>query len=295
MSNDVEYLSGRVKKTPPSQVSADRYQWLKPNDVEPDLGIPPVNNAVAASLTSGTRKWLELSSGLKITSDVVTVDETTVPVDTTNFIYSSSSNLADVLADLDTNISAAVGGNLATVNHDSSLSGAGTVSSPLSVLKWATPVSISLTGDVSGTVSIDGSGNVSLETTITVTGGSASDLLTITKSLTLTTDWQDVGISGTNLTTGSYLIQLFANDVGAGGTNTNEYYTGTMSWYAGATGSSNELPTDEIPLHRAGAGGDGSLYLRTYRSSNGFLKLQIYANQPNTSASNYVFKFRRLI
>ena len=129
-------------------------------------------------------------------------------------------------------------------------------------------------------------------------GTQIDQIKSITKSLTLTTDWQDTGISYTDLTTGTYMVQLFANDTGAGGSNTNEYYSGTMSWYAGSTDSSAELPTDEIQLHRAGAGGEAGLYLRTYRSSaldGTNLKLQIYSNSNNPSASNYVFKFRRMM
>lgn len=157
-------------------------------------------------------------------------------------------------------------------------------------------ITVTLTGDVTGTANTTlndlSSGTISIATSYAFLDAYVT---TITKSLTLTTDWQDVGISGTDLATGSYLIQLFANDSGAGGTNTNEYYTGTMSWYSGTTTSGGEMPTDEIALHRAGSGADGSLYLRTYRSPAGTLKLQVYANQPNVSASNYVFKFKRLI
>jgi len=133
---------------------------------------------------------------------------------------------------------------------------------------------------------------------VPTTGTEIDQVKSITKSLTLTTDWQDTGISYTDLATGTYLIQLFANDTGAGGTSTNEYYSGTLSWYAGSTNSSVALPTDEISLHRAGASSEGGLYLRTYRSTSGSganLKLQIYANFANSSASNYVFKFRRMI
>lgn len=129
-------------------------------------------------------------------------------------------------------------------------------------------------------------------------GTEIDQITSITKSLTLTTDWQDTGISYTDLTTGTYMVQLFANDAGVGGSNSNEYYSGTMSWYAGSTNSSAELPTDEIQLHRAGASGDAGLYLRTYRSSaldGTNLKLQIYSNSNNPSASNYVFKFRRMM
>ena len=127
------------------------------------------------------------------------------------------------------------------------------------------------------------------------TGTGVDQLTTITKSLTLTTNWQDTGITGTDLSTGTYIVQLFANDTGAGGTNNNEYYSGTMSWYSGATNSSSEMPTDEIPLHRAGASGDGELYLRTYRTPSGVLKLQMFSNTVSVSAANYVFKFRRMI
>ena len=133
---------------------------------------------------------------------------------------------------------------------------------------------------------------------VPTTGTEIDQIKAITKSLTLSTDWQDTGISYTDLSTGTYLIQLFANDSGAGGTNSNEYYSGTMSWYAGTTNSSAELPTDEIQLHRAGASGDAGLYLRTYRSATidgTNLKLQIYSNSANNSASNYVFKFRRMM
>lgn len=130
------------------------------------------------------------------------------------------------------------------------------------------------------------------------TGTGIDQLLTITKSLTMTTDWQDTGIKSADLATGTYVVQLVANDTGSGGTNNNEYYSGTMSWYSGDTNSAMELPTDEITLHRAGGSGDGALYLRTYRTPSADpdnLKLQIYSNTANASAANYVFKFRRII
>lgn len=129
-------------------------------------------------------------------------------------------------------------------------------------------------------------------------GNKIDQVLTLTKSLTLTTDWQDTGIDSTDLETGTYIVQLYANDITSGGTNNNEYYSGTMSWYSGNTNSSAELPTDEIVLHRAGGSGDGAMYLRTFRTLIGDtsdLKLQIYSNTASASASNYVFKFRKMI
>ena len=134
---------------------------------------------------------------------------------------------------------------------------------------------------------------------LTFTYGNNIDQLTVfTRPLQLTTEWQDVGISQVDLATGSYAIQLYANDIAAGGTNNNEYYTGVLSWYNGTTDSPLALPTDEIPLHRAGGSVEGGLGLRTFRTPNASglgLKLQIYSHYASLSVSNYVFKFRRLI
>lgn len=145
----------------------------------------------------------------------------------------------------------------------------------------------------------DTSGNRTWVNPSTPSEGTGIDqILTLTKSLTLTTDWQDTGIKSADLATGTYILQLFANDTASGGTNNNEYYSGTLSWYSADTNSAAELPTDEIVLHRAGGSGDGALYLRTYRTASADinnLKLQIYSNTANASASNYVFKFRRII
>lgn len=141
-------------------------------------------------------------------------------------------------------------------------------------------------------------GEVSHKGLVPTEGNKIDQILSITKSLTLTTDWQDTGIDSTDLDTGTYIVQLYASDTTSGGTNLNEYYSGTMSWYNGQTNSSTELPTDEVILHRAGGSGDGALYLRTYRTPSADpsdLKLQIYSNTQNASNANYVFKFRRMI
>lgn len=126
-------------------------------------------------------------------------------------------------------------------------------------------------------------------------GTSVDQITTFTKTLSLTGVWQNVGISGTDLSNATYIVQLYANDSGSGGNNISEYYSGVMSWFFGVTSSDQELPTDEISLHRAGASEDGGLYLRTYRVEQGLLNLQIYSNTANISPANYVFKFRRLI
>lgn len=126
-------------------------------------------------------------------------------------------------------------------------------------------------------------------------GTNIDQITTYTKTLSLTGSWQDVGISGTDLVNGTYLVQMYANDSASGGNNIDEYYSGVMSWFFGTTTSDQELPTDEIALHRAGASEDGGLYLRTYRVEGGNLKLQLYSNEANNSSANYVFKFRRMM
>lgn len=160
--------------------------------------------------------------------------------------------------------------------------------------------------NVGGDVDIDGELTVDVLNVGTLThqgleptdGTNIDQIKTYTRSLRLLTEWQDVGINSSNLATGTYIVQLFANDTGAGGVNNNEYYSGIMSWYQGNTDSSDPQPTDEIPLHRAGGSNDGNLYLRTFRTASADssdLKLQIYSNIEAASAANYVFKFRRVI
>lgn len=288
------FLSGKVHKTPPTNVAANRYKFLKLEDAEPDLGIAPANNSVLTSNTIGTRYWSMLGSGLSIANTAIFVAETTVPINTTLFANSTSATLNAVLKDLDTAISnntTVTDNAILSVATDTTLTGDGKAATPLSVVKWSSPITISLAGDASGSVSIDGSNNVIL--TVSSSAPSVGEVITITKTFTLTSEWSDVEISGTDLETGTYTVQLFANDTSAGGTNNNEYHSGTMSWYSGATTPSLQLASDEIVLHRAGGGADAGLYLRTLRTN--VLKLQIYSNLDNASAANYVFKFRKLI
>lgn len=132
-----------------------------------------------------------------------------------------------------------------------------------------------------------------VETVIEI--GYRDPITTITTSLVLSTEWENTGISGQDLETGTYAVQIYANDISNGGSNSNEYYSGIMSWYAGDT---NGVESDEIALHRAGASADGNLYLRTKRtlfSDPLDLILEVRSNIPTVSSNNYVFRFRRLI
>lgn len=120
-------------------------------------------------------------------------------------------------------------------------------------------------------------------------------IVTITKSLKVTTDWMDTGIYGTALSSGTYVVQVSgftaSNTPGLYG----ETWSGIMTWYSDETNSGN---SDEILLHNAGHADNGNeIYLKTLRSGRGGnnLRLQIAARVAATNADNVVFKFRRLI
>ena len=148
--------------------------------------------------------------------------------------------------------------------------------------------------DFTGSLNVQG--NVE-HTGLTMTSGTDIDqLYTTTKSMTLTTNWQDTGINGTDLATGTYVVSVYAHDNAVGGGHWYETYSGTMTWYSGDTNSND---TDEIILHKAGhASSNKNIYLRTKRTATADtddLKLQIAHTATCTGNSNYVFKFRRLI
>lgn len=114
--------------------------------------------------------------------------------------------------------------------------------------------------------------------------------------LTLTEDWQDTPVVASFIPTGTYVVQIIANDSAVGGGHTQEYYSGVMSWYSSDTNSGT---ADEFALHRAGAGpGNGTIFLRIQRTlsaDTNDLKLQIAGTTTNSGTSSYNFKFRRLL
>ena len=141
---------------------------------------------------------------------------------------------------------------------------------------------------------INTAGHVTAASTKTIT--LPSDITTFTKSLKVTTSWMDVGISGTNLSTGTYAVQVFGDFAGQGNLWT-EYFSGIMSWYSGGT---NSTDSDEISLHSCGHATNGNeLYLRTLRQSTSsnspVVKLQIATDIAFTAAVSITFKFKKLI
>ena len=143
---------------------------------------------------------------------------------------------------------------------------------------------------------IDVTGNVTHDGLTMTSGTDVDQLYTVTDSLTITTSWQNTSINYNDLSTGTYIIQVYVHDHGSGGAHYNEYYSGMMSWYSGTT---NSTEFDELALHRAGhAPNDKIIFLRTLRTASNAspnLVLQIRGNYTRTAAANYVFKLRRMI
>lgn len=146
--------------------------------------------------------------------------------------------------------------------------------------------------------------NVYSNTDVAVRFDNSTNIITVTKDgvyqataiLTLTDDWQDTPIKSQYIPTGTYIVQVIANDSAEGGGHVQEYYSGIMSWYSSDTNSGT---ADEISLHRAGRGpGSGTIFLRVQRTltaNSDDLKLQIAGSTVNTGTSSYNFKFRRLL
>ena len=75
-----KFISNRVKKTPSALVPNDRYQFIKLEDVEPDLGIPHSDSSVFSSTVTGDRVWLSWNSGFSIDTELnqINLDNTVV-------------------------------------------------------------------------------------------------------------------------------------------------------------------------------------------------------------------------
>jgi hypothetical protein len=120
-----------------------------------------------------------------------------------------------------------------------------------------------------------------------------SNVTTITKELTVTQDWMDVGIAGTNLpANGTYIVQVSVAGNDSTGNMWNCLWSGVMSWHKDGT---NDSDSDEILLHRSGHAYGNTLYLRTVMRSSSTLKLQIAANTNIGKAYTYTFKFKQIL
>lgn len=111
------------------------------------------------------------------------------------------------------------------------------------------------------------------------------------KTLTVTADWMDTGISGDAIPSkGTYIVQVYCHQ-GVSGGFWECYWSGIMSWYSPAT---DDTESDEILLHRSGHAYANTIYLRTIMQSQNVLKLQIAANT-TLSSGTYTFKFKKVL
>ena len=153
-----------------------------------------------------------------------------------------------------------------------------------------------ITGDAVGTKTI--TYNPLANASLDITATDLFETYTFEKSLTLTPAWIETGIAGSNMVTGSYIIQIKVNDgndnKANGLSHYHEIYTGTMSWHAEGTNNTDE---DEIVLHKAGhASNANNIYLRTKRKSNsGSLVLEMSCNKTCTVPTTYTIVARRLL
>jgi hypothetical protein len=149
-------------------------------------------------------------------------------------------------------------------------------------------------GSSSPSQKLDVNGSIQHKGLVVTSGSNVDQITSFTKSLSFTdTAWKDTSISGTDLVTGSYMVQIYSNEQ-ASNMNYHEYYTGFMSWYDSST---NSTESSEIILHAAGENPDSNhIYLRVLRQSgNADLKLQMRRDIATNTSKNYIFKFRRMM
>lgn len=121
----------------------------------------------------------------------------------------------------------------------------------------------------------------------------------ITKSLQITKDWMDTGITSelTNFPdgAGTYVIQVDATAVNNSSDLYPAIYSGIMSIYQP---TNYQTETEEVILHCAGHSTMKRLYIRTkptLSSNGGYLKIQIGASTNFTKSYNIKFKFKKII
>ncbi len=212
-------------------------------------------------------------------------------------------------------------------NQISSIVGTGTVQTDNLQFDGNTISSTDTDGDL--LLVPNGSGNVGIGTTtptekldvagtlrhqgLTLNEGTTpnvDEIKTFGLFLTVTTSWSDTGISGNDLSSGTYIMHVFTYSTSSpsgGGTTSGDLdqydmtYSATIAWWSG---SCTDNRYTEIVLHNSGRTTSTTgnvIYLRTFRdSASNSLKLQIRSSvrngvAPDGSNPNFAFKFRRMI
>lgn len=154
-----DFLSGKVRKTPPNKVPEDRYKFLKLQDAEPDLGVPAADGYVLVSDADGKRSWEDSKSLVAGNNTELIFNNEGIADGTENIVYDKNTGFLGIgknpLTELD------VDGFITATGFIGSLDGNASTAS-----KLLNTTSISLQGAVTGTVNFDGSSNVNITTTL---------------------------------------------------------------------------------------------------------------------------------
>lgn len=111
-----QFLSGKIKKTTPSNVSENRYKYISLEETEPDLGVAPANNSILASNTIGGRYWLSTNNSFVVSNGqlVIANNAVVLGVNTTgNYVANVSGSDGVTITGGDVE-----GANITVVNSD---------------------------------------------------------------------------------------------------------------------------------------------------------------------------------
>lgn len=272
-------------------------------------GSVGTNNQIPAKhSSSGTTVWKDViagggisvahsDTGITISTLSILPGDVTVSQNlTTTTGYISAATSLSAGTTLTVGSTAQIGTSL-TITGVPSIIGA-TISNTASVFNTTT--SNILIGTASPTISIGNAsstttfGNIITHKGITLQAGTAgaqkidTSYSFTTGSLTLTSTWQNSGISGASqLMSGAYLVKL---QDGA----TTEYYLANLPWYSGNGAATLLEPFTEIPLSKFGDGSSGhSVFMRIFRTASAAPTIQLAATT-TLSARTYTFTFRKL-
>lgn len=144
--------------------------------------------------------------------------------------------------------------------------------------------------DANGNINLDLSninGNVTINGNLNVTGEvTDNSVVTITEQIIPTTDWYSVNLKPDDLETNTYIVQINAFST---------IWSGIMSWNSNT--DSNLEEEHEIILHKGSYKSDENLFLRTKNvltDGNGMITLQVACSKDLTTASTFVFKFKKV-
>lgn len=284
------------------------------NDLSNKPTIPTVNNATLTIQKNGTTvKTFTANASSNVTANITVPTKTSDITNDSNFV--ASGDLATVatsgsyndLSNKPTIPAAQVQSNwtqttTTAVDYIKNKPTLATVATSGSYNDLSNKPTIPTVNNATLTIQKNGTNvqtftaNQSTNATANITVPIIDNVVEINKTLAAVTDWTNTGIQGTDLETGTYVVQVYTGGAYAG--TWQERWSGIMSWFSERTNSSN---TEEILLHNAGhADNSQNLFLRTKRdgitvSGTKYLTLQYAFSQADETTTTIKFSFRRII